>query len=127
MTCPALILRGTTAMGDPLRWEAPLGLQERGLVTRVLHPVFPGMPPAGLPAGQDGRQADLPLTLEGPLVGHQVGARQAEGRREDLPAADQVPAHTPTHKEGTTMARPPTRTARVPSTRGRPATLNSTG
>ena len=109
-----------------LRWEALLGPRGLGLATRVPHPDSPGMSLAGLPAGQDGRQAALPPTLGEPLADRQVGAHLAEDHREDLPAVDRVPDPMPTRKEGTTTERPPTRTARAPSTRGRLATPNST-
>ena len=103
-----------------------MGLQELDLVIKVPHLVFLGTSLAGLPAGQDGRRAALPPTLGEPLAGRQVGAHLAEDHREDLPAVDRAPDPTPTRKEGTTTERPPTRTARAPSTRGKLATPNST-
>ena len=113
-------------MGALLRWEDPLGLQGPALATRARHPDFPGTFLAGPPADQGGRRAALPPTLGEPLADRQVGAHLAEDHREDLPAVDRVPDPTPTRKEGTTTERPPTRTARAPSTRGKLATPNST-
>ena len=127
MTYPALTLQDITAMEDLLRWEALLGPRGLDLVTRVPRPGFPGMSLAGLPAGQDGRRAALPPTLEEPLAGRLEEVRRVEDHREDLLVVDRAPGRTPTHREVTTMVRPQTRTVPPPSTHGRTATLSSTG